>query len=69
VSLRGIRLETFLSEFNKLELWVTDIGYAYIEATTKERVYIVGGSDFEEQEGDTLVVHKALYGLRSSGLC
>jgi Reverse transcriptase (RNA-dependent DNA polymerase) len=69
VSLRGIRLVTFLSELNKLELWGTDIGNAYIEATTKERVYIVGGSEFGELEGHTLVIHKALYGLRSSGLC
>ena len=36
VSLRGIRLVTFLSELNKLELWGTDIGNAYLEATTKE---------------------------------
>jgi hypothetical protein len=68
VSLRGIRLVTFLSELNSLELWGTDIGNAYLEATTKERVYIVGGSEFGELEGHTLVIHKALYGLRSSGL-
>jgi Reverse transcriptase (RNA-dependent DNA polymerase) len=43
VSLRGIRLVTFLSELDNLELWGTDIGNAYLEATTKERVYIVGG--------------------------
>jgi Reverse transcriptase (RNA-dependent DNA polymerase) len=32
-------------------------------------VYIVGSSEFGELEGHTLVIHKALYGLRSSGLC
>jgi Reverse transcriptase (RNA-dependent DNA polymerase) len=67
VSLQGIRLVTFLSELNKL--WGIDIGNAYLEATTKERVYIVGGSEFGELEGHTLVIHKALYVLRSSGLC
>ena len=69
VSLRGIRLVTFLSELNNLELWGTDVGNAYLEARTKERVYIVGGSEFGELEGHILVIHKALYGLRSSGLC
>jgi hypothetical protein len=69
VSLRGIRLVTFLSELNQLELWGTDVGNAYLEATTKEKVYIVGGPEFGELEGHTLVIYKALYGLRSSGLC
>jgi Reverse transcriptase (RNA-dependent DNA polymerase) len=69
VSLRGIRLVTFLSERNNLELWGTNVGNTYLEATTKERVYIVGGSEFGDLEGHTLVIQKALYGLRSSGLC
>jgi Reverse transcriptase (RNA-dependent DNA polymerase) len=68
VSIQGIRLVTFFSEFNELELWGTDIGNAYLKAT-KERVYIVGGSEFGELGGHTLVIHKALSGLRSSGLC
>jgi hypothetical protein len=38
VSLTGIRLVTFLSELNSLELLGTDIGNVYLEATTKERV-------------------------------
>jgi Reverse transcriptase (RNA-dependent DNA polymerase) len=62
-------LVTILFELNKLELWGTDIGNAYLEVTTKECLYIVGGSEFGELEGHTLVINKALYGLRSSGLC
>lgn len=68
VSLRGLRLIVFLSELNDLELWSTDVGNAYLEAKTKEKVYIVAGPEFGEREGHTLVIHKALYGLRSSGL-
>jgi Reverse transcriptase (RNA-dependent DNA polymerase) len=33
-----------------------------------EKVYIVGGPKFGSLEGHTLLVDKALYGLRSSGL-
>ena len=46
---------------------VGDVGNAYLEAHTKEKVYIVAGPDFGELEGHTLVINKALYGLRTSG--
>jgi len=68
VSLRGIRLLTFISELNKLDLWATDIGNAYLEANTKEKVCILAGPEFGTREGHILVIHKALYGLRTSGL-
>ena len=68
VSLRGIRLVTFIAELNDLALWATDIGNAYLESVTQEKVYIVAGPEFGELEGHTLIIHKALYGLKSSGL-
>jgi len=67
VSLRGFRLAIFLAELNKLETWSTDIGNAYLEAFTSEKVYIIAGPEFKELEGHILVISKALYGLRSSG--
>ena len=67
VSLRGFRLTLFLAELNKLELWATDIGNAYLEAQTSEKVYIIAGPEFGDREGHILVIHKAQYGLRSSG--
>jgi hypothetical protein len=67
VSLRGLRLTIFLAELNGLELWCTDIGNAYLEAYTDEKIYIVAGNEFGAREGHTLLIHKALYGLRSSG--
>ena len=69
VSLRGIRLVVFLAELNSLELWGADVGNAYLEATAKEKVYIIGGPEFGSLEGHTLIIFKALYGLQSSGLC
>jgi hypothetical protein len=58
-----------LAELNQLELWGADVGNAYLEATTKEKVYIIGGPEFGSLEGHTLIIFKALNGLRSSGLC
>jgi hypothetical protein len=67
VSLRGLRMTIFLAELNTLELWCTDIGNAYLEAKTDEKIYIIAGNEFGSREGHTLLIHKALYGLRSSG--
>jgi Reverse transcriptase (RNA-dependent DNA polymerase) len=67
VSLRGFRLLLFLTELNGLQLWVTDMGNAYLEAYTSEKVYIFTGTKFGEREGHILVISKALYGLCSSG--
>jgi len=67
VSLRGVRLIVFLSELNELELWQTDIGNAYLEAKTKEKVYVIAGPEFgKELEGHLLVIVRALYSLKTS---
>ncbi len=68
VSLKSLRTVLFLAELNGLETWATDIGNAYLEAETSEKVFIIAGPEFGELEGHTLVIFKALYGLRSSGL-
>ena len=51
-----------------MKVWGVDIGNAYLEATTKEKLYIVAGTEFEELQGHILVIHKALYGFKSSGI-
>ena len=51
-----------------MQLWSTNIGNAYLESYTKEKVCIIAGPEFGELEGHTLVIQKALYGLKSSGL-
>ena len=41
----------------------------YLQALTREKLYIVGGPAFEELQGHVLVMYKALYGTRSGGAC
>jgi len=65
VSLHGLRIVLFLAELNHLETWATDIGNAYLEAQTREKVYIIAGPEFGELEGHVLVIR---YGLCTSGL-
>ena len=50
VSLRNLRLVIFLGKLVLLELWGADIGNAYLEAFTDEKLYIVAGPEFQELE-------------------
>ena len=68
VSLRYLRLVRFLGELNNLELWGADIGNAYLEAYTHEKLFIITVAEFEELEAFILLVfNKAPYGLKSCG--
>ena len=67
-STRSLILSIFLAKLNNMKVWGGDIGNAYQEATTKDKLYRVAGPEFEELQGHTLVIHKALYGSKSSGL-
>jgi hypothetical protein len=67
VSLRSLRIVIFLAELNKQKLYGADVSNAYLEAETQEKVYIIGGLGFGDLKGCTLIVVKALYGLKSSG--
>ena len=58
----------YSAELNKMEAYATDIGNAYLEAYTSEKVVIRAGKEFGDQEGHLLIISKALYGLISSGL-
>jgi Reverse transcriptase (RNA-dependent DNA polymerase) len=58
VSLQGFQLILFSAELNGLQLWAPDIGNAYLEAYTTEKVYIIAGPGFGEREGHILVISK-----------
>ena len=67
VSLRSLRMVVFLSQLNNLEIWGADVGNAYLEAYTDERLCIIAGPEFKELQGHLLIMIKALYGTRSGG--
>ena len=64
----SVRLAFLIAALNDLDLLAADIGNAYLNAPTKEKVYTVCGLDFGQQYiGRIAVIVKALYGLKSSG--
>jgi hypothetical protein len=67
VSLKSMRLALLIGELNGLTPMVGDIGNAYLEAYTNEKVCFYAGPEFGPLEGHLLIITKALYGLRSSG--
>ena len=68
VSLRSIRLALLAAELNGLGIMAGDVGNAYLEAETKEKIYTIAGPEFgEELDGHILIIRRALYGLRTSG--
>jgi hypothetical protein len=57
-----------LAKLNGLKVKAVDVGNAYLEPYTKEKLYVIAGPEFgEERQGHVMVIVKALYGLRTSG--
>ena len=67
VSLRSLRMVVFISQLNDFEIWGADIGNAYLEAYTDQKLCIIAGPEFKELQGHLLIMIKALHGTRSGG--
>ena len=67
VSLRSLRMVVFLSQLNDLEIWGADVGNAYLEAYTDEKLCTIAGPEFKELQGHLLIMIKALHGTHSGG--
>jgi len=67
VSMDTVRLGFILARLNDLEVCAGDIGNAYLNAKTREKVYIIAGPEFgPELAGKRLIIDKSLYGLKTS---
>jgi hypothetical protein len=69
VSRDSVRLAFLIAALNNISLLSADIGNTYLNAETKEKVHTICGPEFGPQYiGRIAVIHKALYGLKSSGV-
>ena len=57
----------FLFQLNVLEIWGADVGNAYLEAYSDEKLCIIAGPEFKELQGHLLIMIKALYRTHSGG--
>ena len=67
VSLRSLRMVVFLSQLNDFEIWGADVGNAYLEAYTDQKLCIIVGPEFKELQGHLLIMIKTLHGTHSGG--
>ena len=67
VSRESVRLAFLLASLNELDILTGDIGNAYLNAPTKEKIYYRAGLEWgENMEGSICIIVRALYGLKSS---
>jgi hypothetical protein len=68
VSRDTIRLFFLLAALQGTDILSADIQNAYLNAPVKEKIYTIAGKEFGPKfEGKTVLIVRALYGLRSSG--
>jgi len=62
----SVRLLDIIAESQGLRVLTGDVGNAFIQANTAERVYTRVGPEFGEHDGKIALIVKALYGLTTS---
>ena len=67
VSRESFRIAFLIAALNSLEIQSADKGNAYLNSSTNEKVYTTAGPEFGADEGKTIIIVRALYGLKSSG--
>ena len=67
VSLTTVCLMFLLATLNKLHLWAADIGNAFLNGVTRDKLYIIAGPEFRpEREGKPLILYKSMQGACAS---
>ena len=60
------RMLLTIADANRLHVVTGDIGGAYLNAPTNEKVYSIAGKQFKQDQGRVILIEKALYGLKTS---
>ena len=67
VSRDSVRIALLIAALNELDVLACDIQNAYLTAPCREKVYTVAGDEFGSDSGKTMLITRALYGLKSAG--
>ena len=66
VSRDSVRTALLIAALNDLDVLACDIENAFLSAPVKEKIFFKAGKEFGDQQGEYMIVRKALYGLKSS---
>lgn len=67
VSRDSVRIMLLVAALNDLEMKMCDIGNAYLQAETREKLWFKAGAEWGDRKDCIVIVTRALYGLKSSG--
>jgi len=67
VRTENIRLMFYVVVINEQDIKTGDISTAYLNAKTKEKIWVIAGPAFGALQGKIMLVDKALYGAKGSG--
>ena len=67
VSRDSVQIALTVAALNELEVMACDIQNAYLTADCHEKIWTQAGPKFGSEADTIMFIHKALYGLRSSG--
>ena len=68
VSRDSVRIALTVAALNGVDILACDIQNAYLSAPCRERIWTIAGPEFGVKDcGKTMLVVRALYGLKSSG--
>ena len=62
-----MRIAFLVAALNDLDIMAADIGNAYLNAPSREKIWTVAGDEFGTDKGCVFLVTRALYGLKSAG--
>jgi hypothetical protein len=68
VTRESVRIAFLIAALNDLDILAADVGNAYLQAPAREKVHTTAGPEFGPHRiGQTVIVVRAMYGLKSSG--
>jgi hypothetical protein len=63
-----VRIAFLIAALNELDILAADVGNAYLQAPAREKVHTTAGPEFGPNNiGRTVIIVRAMYGLKSSG--
>ena len=67
VSRESVRIAFLIAALNDLEVCAADVGNAYLNAPSREKLWTVAGHEFGSNRGKVMLIVRALYGTKSAG--
>jgi hypothetical protein len=67
VSRDSVRIAVTIAALNDLKIFACDIQNAFLTAPCREKLYTVAGPEYGSNEGEIMIVVRALYDLKSAG--